>query len=342
MPRWCFLLVLAAAACSDRSRPAPAAGSASAATAVVPRAAPAFSVDDAVRLFEAVATCRLEPHGLDHMCPARNALDRAYDTDLDPRGLRYDTIEAAARAVVAHASPSVRVRAFDQLASDKDEALIVRTLLAERAPMALRAMIFVAPTLVEHHPAVVDAVLGHITHPVPEVRLAVLRALATEYNVAHRGLFEAIALRASDDPDERVRAHACLGLGLLQDPRAVAVFHRLLVATTPPPVFDACGAGLVHTWLADPEREHPVDAAYPRTLALLRKGPHRRGAPGVATIEAIQGLVRGHRTFDDLPPWVDVADLRAYRARIRDPGALADELREHLTDAEAWVGDPPP
>jgi hypothetical protein len=163
-------------------------------------------------------------------------------------------------------------------------------------------------------------------------------------------------------------------LGLLQDPRSVAVLDRMLVAATPPALFDACGQGLVYAWLGDSEDEHPVEAAYRRTLTLLRKGPHRRGAPGTLTLTALHGLTRGDRTFDNLPPWVDVpdardalatfaasagadpearriaghtlaqlepsvAELRRYGARIRDRSAIADELREHLGDAESWVDD---
>jgi hypothetical protein len=339
MRRWCLVLA-SVLACSDRSKagppspppqpqpPPPGSGS-----------PPPFSVADAVRLFEALAACTLEPHGLDHMCPARNALDAAYGMDIDPGLTRYDTVSEAARKVLVHASPSVRVRAFDQLDGDKDEALLVRALGVETDAMAVRAMIFHAHT---GNPAILDAVLALVAHPVPDVRIAAMRAIAAEYNVSH--------------------------------PRSVAVLDRMLVAATPPALFDACGQGLVYAWLGDAENEHPVEAAYRRTLTLLRKGPHRRGAPGTLTLTALHGLTRGDRTFDNLPPWVDVpdardalaafaasagadpearriaghtlaqlepgvAELRRYAARIRDRSAIADELREHLVDAESWVDD---
>lgn len=362
--RWWSLLIASVMACADGSRsspaPSPTRGS-----------APPFAVADAVRLFEAVATCELEPHGLDHRCTARNALDAADGLDVDPDGSRDDAVREAARRVLAHASPSVRARAFDQLDGDQDEGLLVRALGDEPDPMALRAMIFVAHT---GNAAILDAVLAHVAHPVPEVRVAVMRAVAAEYHVEHPRIFGAIARRITDDPDLAVRADACMRLGLLQDPRAVEVFEQLLVAATPPALFDACGEGLVYTWLADPAKEHPVEAAYRRTLALLRDGPHRPGAPGTRTLEAVRGLVRGHRTFDALPAWLDlaaardalaalaaspradadarriaaqtiaelqptVADLRRYRARVRDRSAIAEEVIEHLTDAEAQVGE---
>jgi hypothetical protein len=242
----------------------------------------------------------------------------------------------------------------------------------ERDPMALRAMLFVAGNT---SPEVLDAVVSHVAHPDREVRLAAMRSAAGEYNAEHPGLFEAIALRITEDPDLEVRADACLRLGLLQDPRSVAVFDGMLVAATPAPLFDACGQGLVYAWLGDPEKEHPVEAAFPRTLALLRTGPYRSGAPGTRTLEAVSGLVRSHRTFEALPRWVDlaaarealavlaaapradenarriaaetlgylqpsVADLRRYRARVRDRSPIAAEVIELLTDAEDLVGQP--
>jgi hypothetical protein len=370
MRRWCLVLA-SVLACSDRSKAGPPSPQQQQPPPPGSGSPPPFSVADAVRLFEAVAACTLEPHGLDHMCPARNALDAAYGMDVDPGLTRYDTVSEAARKVLGHASPSVRVRAFDQLDGDKDEALLVRALGVETDAMAVRAMIFHAHT---GNPAILDAVLALVAHPVPDVRIAAMRAIAAEYNVSHPGIFEAIVLRIAEDADLAVRADACLRLGLLQDPRSVAVLDRMLVAATPPALFDAYGQGLVYAWLGDAENEHPVEAAYRRTLTLLRKGPHRRGAPGTLTLTALHGLTRGDRTFDNLPPWVDVpdardalaafaasagadpearriaghtlaqlepgvAELRRYAARIRDRSAIADELREHLVDAESWVDD---
>lgn len=172
-------VAVALVACSDRSRSSPSP-TATHSDAMVGDAAatPGLTVEAAVALFEAVAVCRLEPHGLDHMCPERDALDRAYDIDVDPRRERYEIVRQAARRVIGHASPSVRARAF----------------------------------------------------------------------------------------------------------------HR--------------------------------------TLALLRDGPHRGGAPGKLTIDGIRGLAHAHRTFESLPPWVDMPATRAaVAAFVASPRADPDARR---------------
>src|SRR5205085_3390208 len=104
-----------------------------------------------------------------------------------------------------------------------------------------------------------------IDDPSPDVRIAALDRTAEVYNAGHPTLFTRIAAHIDNDADPAVRAVACLDLGALHDPRSVAIHDRMLVASTPPKIFDACAVGLVLSWLNDADKEHPVEAAYHRT-----------------------------------------------------------------------------
>jgi hypothetical protein len=373
-------LVIATGACSSRSSTGSGSGTASSVASAMPADAADstdLTVDMAVAMFEAVQICRVEPKGLDHECPAAVAFNAMENGVEDPGLLRYHIIQEAALKVLAHKSPAVRVQAVNSLSASFNEKELTQALIAERDPMAARAMIWFDGVSYEFYPDLFEALVARIDDPTPEVRMAAIERTAEVYNTSHPTLFTRIAAHIASDPDPAVRAAACLDIGALHDPRSVAIHDRLLVASTPPKLFDSCAVGLVITWLNDADKEHPVEAAYRRTLALLRKGPIRPGAPSVDFIEAVSGLERGNRMFDNLASWVDLADardaiatfvaspradeaarraaaelvvnleptipeLRRYRARIRDRGALGDELREYFTNAESWVGQPPP
>jgi hypothetical protein len=364
MRRWPAVVVLAAFACGGESRKEPPAAKPVPADAAVAR----LDEGRVRQLLEAVAACALTPTGVEHECPEKTALNYAYYGGERPDdGSWADAMDRVARTLLDHESPAVRVEAFTWMYTHRDEAVVARAIAEEPDPAALVAKIFHAPSSLEGYPKAAGAILGHLDHPAPAVRLAVLRSLVSIYNAAHPGLFEHVVALVDDDPDDGVRADACMRLGALSDPRAMPVFERMLVAATPPAIFEGCAAGLVNAWLADPQDEHPVEAAYHRTLALLRKGPHRIGAPGVMTIQAVGWIQDSSRSFDELAPWVDlgevraalgefVASRRADRAAriaaveiIREMEPSLDELRalrkrvadeeigEMLEDAESWI-----
>lgn len=362
------LVAVAIAACSDRSakqQPPPA-------PAVPADAAPGtLSLETARVLFEGIEICAIEPRGVDHECPANTALNYAYHDERAGDGA-YEIMQTVARKMLTHRSAAVRLAAFQWITKVGEEPEVTRAIALEEDPDALVAKLFHATVSFKGDPSMYAVVFAHLDHPDPRVRRAALAEIADVYNAADPQLLDAIVDRIDHDPDPGVRGEACHRLGLLRDPRSVPVHDRMLVAATPPPLFDSCAVGLVASWYGDLADEHPVEAAYRRTLLLLRDGPHRPGAPGVDTIDWVRGVSRDHRTFEDRASWVDVAEvraalgafvaapradrearrlaaeaiaelgapvpeLRALRERVRDRGAAGDEIRELLEDAESWV-----
>lgn len=292
-----------------------------------------LTAENLEKLFQNVATCKFDSTGAGlTSCPADKWIyDATHEDSHGDSDTRRKLEREVALKMLKDASPQVRFRAADLVIYREDSrADVADAALKEQDPNARVAMATRVVQMASADAASKKAWLAFADDKEPRIR----RETAYQgKNIEDPAVLEKLVAMAEGDADEQTRATACRAVGYHADAAKVKWFEKMLVAATPPQVYDRCLIGLTKMWLED---ENANKDAYKLSLKLLGKGPFRPAAPSVEISNDFGDLPAKikespdawkKKTFVKVPE-IGAALLSTVKAKDADP-----YLREALVEA---------
>lgn len=224
-----------------------------------------------------LADCTVDRYGIDYKCQAR----KDFYEGLKHKAEDYKSQSKVALKHVRHPKPAVRYEAasgaenaaFGYEAADDAPQKYIDAVRAEKDNVVLAHYVSVWYGGARKSAKVRNIIVRLLEHEDARVREQAVRRLA-DRDVAKEvdGYYDRMLARIENDKDNEVRAHACSGLSLSEDAKAIPVLVKLIDDSgTPDEVRDGCFEGLVASWTGFPYPKKPNKDGYEATMKILEK-----------------------------------------------------------------------
>ncbi|MEO8705116.1 MAG: HEAT repeat domain-containing protein, partial [Kofleriaceae bacterium] len=228
--------------------------------------------------------CKLAGYEIDNKCPAKLALDAAMkDTTTNLKDV-FGMNGQIGQKLITHASPAVRVKAAQMMASFTGTAGASQDAIAaafekETDPGVLQAFIRTVSNDGAKNPKVSAMLLAAANHADTGVRLQAIYALSSSWNREMAGAAEKLAYLADKDLEPKVRAAACEYGGKHGAAVMLPVLEKLTAKSDDKELYSACMTGIGYMFHQYPFFETTNEGAYKLFLKRLNATPRSEAQP---------------------------------------------------------------
>jgi hypothetical protein len=277
-----------------------------------------------------LSACAVDELGIEAGCPANDAWEEAWFTEVEDEGDRAAVAAVAARLGkqhLTHASAAVRIQSVSLLAESGEPAAgaaISAAIDDEEDEATRRAMVSEAASAVPLIPVEADTIgLGPMFIDLARDDDAEIRLLASGWLITPPfpvdGATDAVIEMMRNDPDVGVRGQVCQSAAGLGRDEVVAAMAAVtaLPDRAPGEMYERCMSGLVEAWVTP---WYPInEKAYRLTLDRLRATPRTDRTPPADALGFLLLLGTDHEQLDAWrakATWFSAADLIEVLAAI--------------------------